>query len=131
MSDDAILPGSLREMIPEIGMEGIRQLVAHCGGMVFKHLPEDPDQDHLLVKRIGMDLARKICRIHARCDLYIPRAKRALDALRNAEIVKRYDNGEPINLIASEFKLTERWVREILGRPVIDPTQLTLPLFDS
>ncbi|MBF0141319.1 MAG: hypothetical protein HQL74_13705 [Magnetococcales bacterium] len=131
MSEDILLPASLREMIPEIGMDGVRQLVTHCGGMVFKHLPEEPDETHLLVKLLGRDLARRICRIHARCDLYIPRAKQALDAHRNAEIIKRYDAGQPVNLIAAEFRLTERWVRTIINRPLADPSQMTLPLFDS
>ncbi|MBF8273449.1 MAG: hypothetical protein HW380_2554 [Magnetococcales bacterium] len=119
------LPESLKEMIPEIGIGGVQLLVKKCGGMAFKHLPPDPGPDHILVRLLGLDLARSICRIHARCDLYIPRAKSALDATRNARIMARYDAGASIHELVQETGLTECWIRAIINRPTVDPRQLT------
>ncbi|MBF0632684.1 MAG: hypothetical protein HQL89_17110 [Magnetococcales bacterium] len=124
MSDT--LPDSLKEMIPEIGMEGVKRLVQTCGGMAFKHLPPRPTSDHLLVRLVGMDLAHTICRIHAHCDLYVPRALKAINANRDALIVARFDAGASVHELVQEFKLTERWIRQILNRPTADPRQLVL-----
>lgn len=120
------LPDSLREMIPEIGIEGVQRLVRTCGGMAFKHLPPDPAQDHLLVRLAGLDLARTICRIHARCDLYVPRAMKAVNATRDALIIARFDAGASVHELVREFRLTERWIRQILNRPTADPRQMVL-----
>ncbi|MBF0182471.1 MAG: hypothetical protein HQM03_20840 [Magnetococcales bacterium] len=122
------LPQSLKEMIPEIGISGVRRLVQKCGGMMFKSLPPHPRADHLLVRLVGLDLAHRICRIHAHCDLYIPRATRMTEAQRNAEIVARYSAGMPVNELVHEYRLSERWIRTILNRPVADPRQLALNL---
>lgn len=120
------LPDSLKEMIPEIGFAGVQLLVEKCGGMAFKHLPSEPGPDHPLVQLLGMDLAAQLCQIHARCDLYIPRAKKALDAVRDSQIIARFDANATISELVQEFGLSERWIRTIINRP--DPRQLTLDL---
>ena len=98
-----------------IGREALEALIQTCGGLsiaIPKRVPlAGPLADlplpaqEALVAWAGGDT------------IYIPKCDGRLRAARDAEIRALYDAGWRVQDIARRFRLTERWVYEILNTP--------------
>lgn len=101
-----------------IGREALETLVSLAGGLAIR-IPKKPPLDGPLAE-LPMPAQERLA-AYARGDvLYIPKCDGAARARRNAEIVAAYDAGVSVKELARRHNLTERWVYELLGRPVED-----------
>lgn len=124
MSDDTpdiseiredLLPKSLQSICSVIGLSAAIKIASHYGGTRL-WVPANMQVNHPLARLIGFDQAVKLCTRY-RCEyLSIPRAARAIKAMRNAAIVSRYLAGEKAKSLAREYGIHERMIWYILSR---------------
>ena len=113
---DEDLPASLRELRDLIGINATLKLVESWGGIHLK-VPGHYRDDHHLVRIIGQAATVKLVQHYGATPLYIPRAARLVQALRNIEIAERYDNNVSAERLAREYGISERQIWNILKRP--------------
>lgn len=114
--DINILPGVLREMTDLIGLPATMQIVQRHGGtrLWVPALVETLAPDHKLVKLVGMAAARTLSEQYGGETLEIPKAERALRAIRDKAIREQWP-AKSQSQLATEYNLTERQVRTILS----------------
>lgn len=114
--DINILPGVLREMTELIGLPATMQIVQRHGGtrLWVPALIETLAPDHKLVKLVGMAAARTLSEQYGGETLEIPKAERALRAIRDKAIREQWP-AKSQSQLATEYNLTERQVRTILS----------------
>lgn len=123
--DESLLPGILRDIAALIGLPGMLALVEHYGG-VRLYVPVRFDPDHALVKVLGHGAAAKLIEQYGGLDHFdVPRAVRAIDAVRNAAIRAEYGELSQGQL-ARRYRLTERQIRNILAGAEQDDGQADL-----
>lgn len=115
----ALADTSLLESI--IGREALAALIQTSGGLALsipRRLPLSgpladlpPAAQEALIRYAGGDT------------IYIPKCDGSARAARDAEIRALYDSGWRVQDIARRFRLTERWVYEILNTPADDMRQ--------
>lgn len=87
--------------------------MAKLQGLKLKDL--EPYKDAFeLAEIIGMDLMEKVIEYFPGMNLYIPMKKKVLRASRDREIIKRFKEGESINILAREFEMSSAWIAEIV-----------------
>lgn len=96
-----------------IGREAMETLVSVAGGLAV-YIPKNPPLDGPLAE-LPMPAQEALVAYAGGDVLYIPKCDGAARAKRNAEIRAAYDAGESVQSLARRFRLTERWVYEILG----------------
>lgn len=115
-----LLEPILQDMVDLIGLHPTMQLVQAYGG-VRLYVPKlELEHDHSLVRLIGHAAARKLQAMYGgETHFDIPKAERALRAVRNAGIrAKRPDTS--VRLLALEYHLTERQILTICGETADD-----------
>ncbi|MEO1750704.1 Mor transcription activator family protein [Thiofaba sp. EF100] len=97
-----------------IGREALSTLVSTCGGLAIPIPKRPPLRGPLmdLPERAQQALAWR----YGGTTLYVPKCDGAARAARDAAIRAAYDAGESVQSIARRWRMTERWVYEILGR---------------
>lgn len=118
--DIGLLPPILQDLVELIGLHPTMQLVQAYGG-VRLYVPKLAlDGDHSLVRLIGGEAAKKLQSIYGGEPHFdIPKAERALRAVRNAEIrAKRLNTS--LRQLALQYRLTERQILTICGEVVDD-----------
>lgn len=115
------LPGILRDLVDLIGLTGTLTLVEHYGG-VRLYVPVKYDPGHPLVKQIGHYAASKLIEVYAGEHFDMPKAEKALRAVRNRKIRAMYGQKSQRRL-AMEFGLTEKQIRNILADMSTEYTQ--------
>jgi Mor family transcriptional regulator len=109
-----LLPKVLQEFVRLIGLHATMLLVERFGGLRI-YVPLNPTADHHFAQLIGLENLQKLSQVYGREDHFeLPKAERALIALRNAKIKADY-GPKSIRQIAAEHRLTERHVVRILG----------------
>jgi Mor family transcriptional regulator len=109
-----LLPKVLQEFVRLIGLQATMLLVERFGGLRI-YIPLNPAPDHHFAQLIGFDNLVKLSQIYGREDHFeLPKAKRALTALRDAKI-KAEHGPKSIRQLAMEHRLTERHITRILG----------------
>lgn len=98
-----------------IGREALEMLVATCGGLTVA-VPKRPPLGGPL-SSLPAQAQEAIARYAGGTTLYIPKCDASARAARDAKIRALYDAGHRVQDIARQFRITERWVYEILGRP--------------
>lgn len=98
-----------------IGEEALATLVSVAGG-ISVYIPKHPPLDGPLAE-LPLPVQEALAAYAGGDVLYIPKCDGAARAARDAEIRAAYDAGCRVQDIARRFRLTERWVYEILGRP--------------
>lgn len=112
------LPESLQELVGLIGLPATMAIVKRWGGLRIK-IPSHYHDDHAIVKVAGRTAMVKMVGAYAGCNLYIPRALRAINALRNIDIATRLEGSESAAMLALEYNLCERMIWKIVKRPEI------------
>lgn len=106
------------ELVRVVGQEAAATLVQVAGGLALR-IPKNPPLDGPLAE-LPPPVQEALARYAGGDVLYIPKCDGAARAARDREIVALYDAGVSVKEIARRYRLTERWVYEILGRPVED-----------
>ncbi len=111
---EELLPPLLQEFVRLIGVVATMQLVERFGGLRI-YVPANPYPEHPLAQIIGFDNLVKLSRVYGREDHFqLPKAERALTALRDAKILADY-GPKSIRQLAAEHRLTERHVTRIVA----------------
>lgn len=109
MTNPDLMPTTLSPIVEAIGPEAAAILVDRYGGTsISARRPE-------LASVIGPEAAARLAAAFAGERLDIPRARRWLASLRDAEISARHDAGETHAELALRFRLTDRRIRGILA----------------
>lgn len=111
--DLTLLEPLLRDMVQLVGLQPTLAIVAQHGGTRL-WFPNDPKPDSPMVKLVGIDNARRLC-LHFGADRpTIPKAKAALQALRDADI-RANPEGLSVPQLALKYGLIERRIYQIRG----------------
>jgi Mor family transcriptional regulator len=109
-----LLPKVLQDFVRLIGLHATMLLVERFGGLRI-YIPLNPKPDHHFAQLIGMDNLLKLSQVYGREDHFeLPKAERALLALRNAKMKAEY-GPKSVRELAAEHHLTERQVTRIVG----------------
>ena len=101
------LSPQMRLIVETIGLPATVRLHEWRSGVrIF--VPIAPNDSHELVRRIGLVAARKLAETFGSGELLVPRADRALRAVRNREILRRYEAGESAWTLCGEYNVSER-----------------------
>lgn len=120
-----LLPKVLQEFVRLIGLQATMLLVQHFGGLRI-YIPLHPTADHHFAQLIGLSNLVKLSQVYGREDHFeLPKAERALLALRNAKIRAEY-GPKSIRQLASEYQLTERHVTRLVGNDGSNEAQVRL-----
>lgn len=110
------LPAEMRDLVALMGLPATLLLVKRFPGLRIK-VPSEYSPGLILVRAVGHDAAIKMIDHYRGCVIYVPRCLRALNALRNMQIVARMDGGESASTLALEFELSERHIWNVIKRP--------------
>lgn len=109
-----LLPMVLQEFVRLIGLPATMLLVEKFGGLRI-YIPLNPTADHHFAQLIGLTNLQKLSAVYGGEDHFeLPKAMRALLALRNAKMKAEY-GPKSIRDLAAEYKLTERHTTRIVG----------------
>lgn len=97
-----------KELAEIIGEEALIKLEERFGRS-YLYIPVTPKPE--IVDAIGMEATQKLIAVYGSFDIYVPRA--LLKKRRNAEIVQRINAGRSLTELAAEFRLSEKWLRQI------------------
>lgn len=107
---------TLKQLAVLVGWEAVATLVRMAGGQ-SRRIPSHASDEHWLVTFIGREKADRLCKLYGGDNLWIPKNDGGVRQLRDAQIrAMRY--GKPpatINALATEFRLTDRQIYNILG----------------
>ena len=108
------LPGILQDLVELVGLQVTLTLVEHYGG-VRLYVPVKYDPEHVLAKQIGHQAALKLIEMYRGDRFDIPRAEKAMRAVRDWKIREQYWGGKSQRQLAREYGLTDRQIRNILA----------------
>lgn len=125
--DVALLEPVLRELVAASSLRATLLIVEVYGGTRLG-VPKELEADHPLACLVGLMEARQIARQFGGDRPLIPKALRALRAIRDAQI-KANPEGLSVPELARKHGLGERWIYMIRGEaePEANPTR---SLFD-
>lgn len=111
---EELLPPLLQEFVRLIGLPATMLLVQKFGGLRI-YIPARPDEAHPLAQLIGLDALTKLSAVYGReSHFQLPKAMRALLALRDQQIIAEY-GPKSIRQLAAEHRLTERHIVRIVA----------------
>ncbi len=91
------------------------KLVEKFGGLEI-HIPFKASRNHHLTLLLGRELAGRLTDHYGGCRIYIAKMDHMRKAMRNIDIVTRYQNGTKVRSLAREYGLTERRIFEIIRK---------------
>lgn len=111
-----LLPPLLQEFERLVGLQATMALVRRWGGLrVYFPTPERVTEEHPYAAVIGTDALLKLAREYGGLPHFqLPKAERALQAVRNARIAAEYATCKTAREIAGEYGLTEGQVVRIV-----------------
>ena len=112
-----LLPPLLQEFERLVGLQATMALVQKWGGLrVYFPTPERVTEGHSYAAVIGMDALLKLAEEYGGLPHFqLPKAERALQAVRNARIASEYATNKTAREIAAEYALTEGQVVRIVA----------------
>ena len=112
-----LLPPLLQEFERLVGLQATMALVQKWGGLrVYFPTPERATEEHPYASVIGMDALLKLAEEYGGLPHFqLPKAERALQAVRNARIAAEYATNKTAREIAAEYGLTEGQVVRIVA----------------
>jgi Mor transcription activator family len=103
----------VKEITAIIGLDKAIELVRGWGGRELS-VPKKMKTDHAIVFAIGLDAAIKLADAMGGQRLRLPLEKNALLELRNALILKEFQEGTSITRLGNRYGLTRSAVTKIL-----------------
>lgn len=121
-----LLPAKLREIAEYCGLPVALRLVESFPGIeVF--IPLDPlPPEHRLVRVLGPEAAAKLWDVYRGDTIKVPRAVRAMRAVRDEQIREERRQGAGLAELALRHRLTDRYVSIICNAPEPDDAQRDL-----
>ena len=112
-----LLPPLLQDFVRLVGLQATMALVGAVGGLrVYIPTPERATPEHPFAVLIGFDSLLKLAAEYGgQPHFQLPKADRALKAVRNAQIAKAYAKDRSARQLAEEFRLTESQVVRIVA----------------
>lgn len=112
-----LLPPLLQDFVRLIGVQAVMDLVEHVGGLrIYIPTPEYATAEHQFARIIGLDNLIKLGEAYGGLEHHqLPKAYRALVALRNARIAADYATSKTARQLAVEHRLTESQVVRIVA----------------
>jgi hypothetical protein len=107
------LPESINELLEFISESAVIALITEYGGTSLS-IPNTACADNKIAVLIGMPDFLKLCRAYGSNQVVLPRCQRAMNILRNRQIVADRHTGLSIAELAIKNKLTERSINLIL-----------------
>ncbi|WP_447588676.1 Mor transcription activator family protein [Aquipseudomonas campi] len=130
-----VLPASVVDMAQRIGMPAALTVVEKMGGIRWRVAEgatrEGAAKRAALADIVGSDIEELLHREYAGEDISLPRCHAALLRWRNIEINRRFEQGIREGLtghiiaaeLAREYRLTDRWIWDIVNKHVDTPPQ--------
>lgn len=127
----ARLPENLRLIIQLTDYRTAMILIKHYGGSDYKFPSvKSVSESHELAELLGFNNLKKLCQFFGASHVYIPKADRYLNVLRDKRIEQDLTdlgtNSKIQNELAKKYNVTTRWIREVRKRQV--KSAVTLPL---
>ena len=115
--DSDLLPRLLQDFERLIGLPATLDLVRAYGGLrIYIPTPERVSPDHQLAKVIGVDHLMALAKVYGGEDHFaLPKAERAILAVRNARIAHDYGHNKTVRELAREHGLHERQIERIVA----------------
>lgn len=112
-----LLPPLLRDFERLVGLRATMAMVEGWGGLrIYFPTPDRVTEDHPYVKAIGIDALKTLSMEYGGLPHFqLPKAERALQAVRNARIAADYATHKTARQIAAEYGLTERQVVRLVS----------------
>lgn len=113
----ALLPPLLQDFERLVGLQATMALVQRWGGLrVYFPQPERVTPEHPYAAAIGVEALTKLASEYGGLPHFqLPKAERALQAVRNARIAADYASSKTARQIATEHGLTEGQVVRIVA----------------
>lgn len=118
-----LLPPLLQDFERLVGLPATMALVHEWGGLrVYFPTPDRVTVDHPYAKVIGVEALTTLAREYGGLPHFqLPKAERALQAVRNARIAADYSTEKTARQIAADYGLTEGQVLRIVAAVGIGP----------
>lgn len=115
--DSDLLPQLLQDFERLIGLPATLDLVRVYGGLrIYIPTPERVHPDHPIAKIIGEARLMALAKVYGGEEHFsLPKAERAILALRNARIAHAYGHNKTVRELAAEHRLTERQIERIVA----------------
>ncbi|WP_293222239.1 hypothetical protein [Ottowia sp.] len=115
--DIELLPKVLREFDRIIGLGATLDLVHAYGGLrIFIPTPARVRPDHPIARIIGTEKLLALAEVYGAEEHFpLPKAERAILAVRNARIARAYATHKTARELAAEHHLTERQIERIVA----------------
>lgn len=115
--DTSLLPPLLQDFVRLIGVKATMDLVRVYGGLrVFFPSPTRVSAEHPYAQIIGLDNLMRLANVYGQEDHFqLPKAEKALLAIRNQKIAADYATDKTARQLAMEHGLTEGQVVRIVA----------------
>lgn len=112
-----LLPPLLQDIVRLIGLEPTMALVRHSGGLrIYIPTPERAGPEHPFANVVGLDNLLKLAGEYGGLPHFqLPKAEKALIAVRNARIAQAYSTHKTARELAAEHGLTEGQIVRIVA----------------
>lgn len=116
---EALIPARLQEIAGYCGEQTALVLLLNYPG-VHVRIPKRVDPAHKLAELLGLLAFAKLVECYSDEIIQIPRAAKAIRALRNQQILREFAEGKSQASIAIKYGMTERQVNSICNHIRID-----------
>lgn len=117
----AELPKSAQRLVDVIGLDSTIRLVRAEGGNELRIPGTVVGHSQMwerLVEIVGTDMAKLMVEYFGDTRVYVPTCAAALRQVRNRDIIRRYDAGEPFDSIRRSYQISRSYMFRLLKRPV-------------
>jgi len=115
----SLIPDRLQQISSHCGQQTALVLLLNFPG-VHVRIPKNPNHSHKLAELLGMIAFGKLCSIYGDEIVSIPRAAKAIRAIRNQQILHDFAEGQTQAAIALKYGMTQRQVNKICNAVAFD-----------
>lgn len=109
---DNLIPAKLKEIASYCGQNTAVVLLLNFPGVLIR-VPKTAPAEHRLAELLGMAAYRQLCDNYGDELLNIPRAAKAIRAIRNQQILEDFSRGARQASLALKYGMTQRQINAI------------------